>query len=90
VRDTGARIRLISDGDLSAGISAAVAGTNIHALDGIGGAPRRRYHCSCNEVFECEIQARLVFDADKLGVDKAKVPSEMKYSAIGINGYTRS
>src|ERR687884_484063 len=37
VRDTGARIRLISDGDLSAGISAAVAGTNIHARMGIGG-----------------------------------------------------
>ena len=39
VRDAGARIRLIGDGDLSAGISAAVAGTNIHALIGIGGAP---------------------------------------------------
>src|SRR5690606_30622191 len=39
VRAAGARIRLISDGDLSAGISAAVAGTNIHALMGIGGAP---------------------------------------------------
>src|SRR5258706_1047639 len=40
VRAAGARIRLISDGDLSAGISAAVAGTNIHALMGIGGAPQ--------------------------------------------------
>ena len=39
VRAAGARIRLISDGDLSAGISGAVAGTNIHALMGIGGAP---------------------------------------------------
>src|SRR3954466_13135690 len=39
VRAAGARIRLISDGDLSAGISAAVAGTNIHACIGIGGAP---------------------------------------------------
>jgi fructose-1,6-bisphosphatase class II len=39
VRSAGARIRLIGDGDLSAGISAAVAGTNIHALMGIGGAP---------------------------------------------------
>ena len=39
VRSAGARIRLISDGDLSAGIAAAVAGTNIHVLMGIGGAP---------------------------------------------------
>src|SRR2546426_3078772 len=39
VRAAGARIRLISDGDLSAGISAAVAGTNIHACIGRGGTP---------------------------------------------------
>jgi len=39
IRAAGARIRLISDGDLSAGISAAVRGTNVHAAMGIGGAP---------------------------------------------------
>jgi fructose-1,6-bisphosphatase class II len=39
IRRAGARIKLISDGDLSAGISAAVRGTNVHAVMGIGGAP---------------------------------------------------
>ncbi len=39
IRAAGARIRLISDGDLSAGISAAVRRTNVHAVMGIGGAP---------------------------------------------------
>ena len=39
IRQAGARIKLISDGDLSAGISAAVRGTNVHAVMGIGGAP---------------------------------------------------
>ncbi len=39
IRAAGARIRLISDGDLSAGITAAVRGTNVHAVMGIGGAP---------------------------------------------------
>jgi fructose-1,6-bisphosphatase II len=39
VRAAGARIRLISDGDLSAGIAAAVIGTGVHAVMGIGGAP---------------------------------------------------
>lgn len=39
IRRAGARIKLIGDGDLSAGISAAVAGTNVHAVMGIGGAP---------------------------------------------------
>ena len=39
VRDAGARIKLITDGDLSAGIAAAVRGTGVHAAMGIGGAP---------------------------------------------------
>jgi fructose-1,6-bisphosphatase/sedoheptulose 1,7-bisphosphatase-like protein len=39
IRTAGARIKLIGDGDLSAGISAAVRGTNVHAVMGIGGAP---------------------------------------------------
>jgi len=39
IRSAGARIRLIGDGDLSAGISAAVRRTNVHAVMGTGGAP---------------------------------------------------
>jgi fructose-1,6-bisphosphatase II len=39
IRAAGARIRLITDGDLSAGIAAAVIGTGVHAVMGIGGAP---------------------------------------------------
>src|SRR6059058_2869660 len=74
VRAAGARIRLISDGDLSAGISAAVAGTNIHALMGIGGAPEGVLTAAAMKCLNGEIQARLVFDHERLGVDKAKVP----------------
>ena len=40
IRAAGARIRLIGDGDLSAGIAAAVIGTGVHAVMGSGGAPR--------------------------------------------------
>src|SRR5215813_6656662 len=61
VRTAGARIRLISDGDLSAGISAAVAGTNIHALMGIGGAPEGVLTAAAIKCLNGEIQARLVF-----------------------------
>ena len=39
VRQTGARIRLIADGDLTAAISAAVSGTGDHCVMGSGGAP---------------------------------------------------
>ena len=74
VREAGARIRLISDGDLSAGISAAVAGTNIHALMGIGGAPEGVITAAAMRCLNGEIQAKLVFDPERLGVDKSKVP----------------
>ena len=61
-------------GDLSAGISAAVAGTNIHALVGIGGAPEGVITAAAMKCLNGEIQARLVFDTERLGVDKNKVP----------------
>jgi fructose-1,6-bisphosphatase class II len=74
VRSAGARIRLISDGDLSAGISAAVAGTNIHALMGIGGAPEGVITAAAMKCLNGEIQAKLVFDPERLGIDRTKVP----------------
>ena len=76
VRAAGARIRLISDGDLSAGISAAVAGTNIHACIGIGGAPEGVLTAAAIKCLNGEIQTRLVWDPERLGVDKDKVPPE--------------
>src|SRR6187549_709013 len=89
VRASGARIRLISDGDLSAGISAAVAGTNIHALVGIGGAPEGVITAAAMKCLNGEIQARLVFDPEKLGVDSDKVPPREEVLArlrkMGIN-----
>jgi fructose-1,6-bisphosphatase class II len=39
IREAGARIKLITDGDLSGGIAAAVRGTGVHAAMGVGGAP---------------------------------------------------
>jgi fructose-1,6-bisphosphatase class II len=78
VRAAGARIRLIGDGDLSAGISAAVAGTNIHALMGIGGAPEGVLTAAAMKCLNGEMQARLVFDAERLQVDVRKIPPTEK------------
>ncbi len=39
IRAAGARIKLITDGDLAPGIAAAVTGTGVHAVMGTGGAP---------------------------------------------------
>jgi fructose-1,6-bisphosphatase II len=59
IREAGARIRLIGDGDLSAGIAAAVRGTGVHAVMGIGGAPEGVLTAAALRCLGGEIQARL-------------------------------
>ena len=58
VREAGARIKLISDGDLSGAISCAVSGTGVHAVMGIGGAPEGVLTAAALRCLGGEIQAR--------------------------------
>jgi fructose-1,6-bisphosphatase II len=58
VREAGARIKLIGDGDLSAAISCAVSGTGVHAVMGIGGAPEGVLTAAALRCLGGEIQAR--------------------------------
>jgi len=60
IRATGARIHLIGDGDLSAGISAAVSGSGVHVVMGSGGAPEGVLVAAAMRCLGGEIFARLV------------------------------
>ena len=60
IREAGARIRLIGDGDLSAGITAAVVGTGVHAVMGTGGAPEGVLTAAALRCLNGEILGRLV------------------------------
>src|SRR5688572_21618169 len=60
IRATGARIRLIGDGDLSAGIAAAIVGSGVHAVMGTGGAPEGVLTAAAMRCLNGEIFARLV------------------------------
>ena len=60
IRAAGARIRLITDGDLSAGIAAAVVGSGVHAVMGTGGAPEGVLTAAAMRCLNGEIFARLV------------------------------
>src|SRR6266516_1229618 len=77
IRQAGARIRLIGDGDLSAGISAAVVGTGVHAVMGTGGAPEGVLTAAALRCLNGEMHARLVLtkpsDAERL--KKMGIPS---------------
>lgn len=59
VRSAGARIRLIGDGDVCAAISAAVRGTAVHAVMGVGGAPEGVLAAAAMRCLGGEIQARI-------------------------------
>ncbi|HEU4864202.1 MAG TPA: class II fructose-bisphosphatase [Candidatus Limnocylindria bacterium] len=65
VRATGARIKLISDGDLTAAISVAVSGTGVHAVMGIGGAPEGVLSAAALKCLGGEIQARFKWRSDE-------------------------
>jgi len=75
IRETGARIRLIGDGDLSAGIAAAVVGSGVHAVMGIGGAPEGVLTAAAMRCLNGEIFARLVV---------AKPGDEERAKAMGV------
>lgn len=92
IRQTGARIRLISDGDLSAGISAAVAGSGVHALMGIGGGPEGVITAAAMKCLNGEIQARFVLKEQlEQPEDRAKIRDGLveRMQAMGISDPTR-
>jgi fructose-1,6-bisphosphatase class II len=80
IRATGARIRLITDGDLSAGIAAAVVGSGVHAVMGIGGAPEGVLTAAAMRCLNGEIFARLVV---------SKPEHEERCRAMGISDFRK-
>ncbi len=60
IRKAGARIHLLTDGDLSPAISACVTGTAVHAVMGVGGAPEGVIAAAAVRCLGGEIQGRLV------------------------------
>jgi fructose-1,6-bisphosphatase II len=80
IRATGARIRLIGDGDLSAGIAASVVGSGVHAVMGTGGAPEGVLTAAAMRCLNGEIFARLVVK---------KPEDEERCRAMGISDFKR-
>lgn len=64
IRKAGARIHLISDGDVAPAIAAAVAGSGVDLLMGIGGAPEGVLSAAALKCMGGDMQGRLVFMND--------------------------
>jgi fructose-1,6-bisphosphatase II len=76
IRDAGARIKLIDDGDVMASISAAIRGTNDHLAIGIGGAMEGVISAAALRCLGGEVQGQLwpltrgeIADAADHGID---------------------
>ena len=81
IRSTGARIRLIGDGDVAAGIAAAVVGSGVHAVMGTGGAPEGVLTAAAMRCLNGEIFARLVIN---------KPQHEERCREMGITDFKRT
>ena len=99
IRDAGARVKLIGDGDVIAGLAVAVRGTGVHALMGSGGAPEGVITAAAMKCLGGEIQGRFLPQTDlerqrclEMGVDVNRIYStqdlapgeQIVFSATGI------
>ena len=100
IRQAGARIKLIPDGDVTASVSAAIRGTNDHLAIGIGGARQAVISAAALRCLGGELQAQLwpvtrteIDQAAEHGIDDVQrvfttddlAPGEMIVAATGVS-----
>ncbi|MBE9008471.1 class II fructose-bisphosphatase [Fortiea sp. LEGE XX443] len=88
IRDAGARVQLISDGDVGAAISCGFAGTNIHALMGIGAAPEGVISAAAMRAMGGHFQGQLIYDPEivKTGlIGESKEANLERLRSMNIN-----
>jgi fructose-1,6-bisphosphatase II len=80
IRNSGARIKLIQDGDVTASISAAIRGTNDHLAIGIGGTRQAILSAAALRCLGGELQAQF-WPTTRTEIDELR--------SLGIEDYTR-
>ncbi|RCJ23885.1 fructose 1,6-bisphosphatase [Nostoc sp. ATCC 43529] len=88
IRQAGARVQLISDGDVGAALSCGFAGTNIHALMGIGAAPEGVISAAAMRALGGHFQGQLIYDPEivKTGlIGESKEANLDRLKSMGIN-----
>jgi fructose-1,6-bisphosphatase II len=100
IRASGARIKLIQDGDVTASISAAVRGTNDHLAIGIGGTRQAVLAAAALRCLGGELQAQLwptrraeiaeaaahgIDDVDRIFTIDDLAPQEVIVAATGVS-----
>lgn len=102
VRQVGARVQLIADGDVAAAIATGMPNTNVHMLLGSGGAPEGVLAACALKSLQADMQGRLLFANDEQlqrcqrmmpGADPTRkltlndlVQQEALFAATGVTG----
>jgi fructose-1,6-bisphosphatase II / sedoheptulose-1,7-bisphosphatase len=87
IREAGARVQLISDGDVGAAVSCGFAGTNIHCLMGIGAAPEGVISAAAMRAMGGHFQGQLIYDPEvvKTGlIGESKQANIERMNSMGI------
>lgn len=93
IRQAGARVHLITDGDVSAALSCAFTGTNVHALMGIGAAPEGVISAAAMRCLGGHFQGQLIYDPEivKTGlIGESKESNIARLKEMGIDDPDRT
>ncbi len=84
VRSTGARIQLIDDGDVAAGIAVAIPGSGIDVLMGVGGAKEGVLSCAALKCAGGDFQGMLhvASEEDAAALDRAGIKNKKRVYGI--------
>ncbi len=89
IREAGARVQLITDGDVSAALNCAFSGTNVHALMGIGAAPEGVISAAAMRCLGGHFQGQLIWDPaivqTKEWADKTKEENLSRLKEMNIH-----
>jgi len=89
IREAGARVQLITDGDVSAALNCAFSGTNVHALMGIGAAPEGVISAAAMRCLGGHFQGQLIWDPaivrTKEWADKTKEENLARLKEMNIH-----
>ncbi len=78
IREAGARVRLVTDGDLMPGVSTAIRGSGIHVVMGAGGSGEAVLTAAAIKILGGKILARLVLPTVANGKTRDKIEEEME------------
>jgi fructose-1,6-bisphosphatase II len=81
IRNSGARIKLIQDGDVTAAISAAIRGTNDHLAIGIGGTRQAVLSAAALRCLGGELQAQF-WPTSRREIDELREAGILEYERV--------